>query len=127
LLVHGADLLRLDRAAFHESHRIDTQILVTLHIFLRLLPESIYIKASPSAVRAWTSEVWTKTITPFRLLQNHGVTRLGPENVQASELTWIHVPRNNVSMRRLFIEDNLAKLDRLYSYWYDKPSALRIS
>ncbi|CAN9220557.1 unnamed protein product [Alternaria alternata] len=98
LLVHGADLLRLDRMAIDKSRGYGMELLVSLHIFLRSLPESVYIEASPSPVHAWGDEadVWTTLITPFRLLENHGVIRLGPENVRASELTWIHIPRNNI-------------------------------
>ena len=129
LLVHGADLLRFDAEAWHEMDLDQTRIndmdlLVSLHVFLRSLPESVYIEVSPRPVRDGESEVWTRTIAPFRLLQSHGVTRLGPQNVRASEMTWIHIPRNNVSVRRLFVEDNPAKLDRLYSYLYDTPSAI---
>jgi hypothetical protein len=124
LLVHGADLLKCDSKALETSHGYDMALLLDLHIFLRSLPESDFIEAYPSSVRARGDERWAKTIWPFSLLQSDGVTRLGSLNFKASELTWIHVPRNNVSERRLFIEDNPANLSRLYSYLYDKPSAL---
>jgi hypothetical protein len=130
LLVHGADLLQFDaiywyRMAMDTSRGKDMVFRIALHIFLRSLPKSVFIEASPSSpVRTWGRKVWTKTITPLRLLQSNEVTWLGPQNVRASELTWIHIPRNNVSVRRLFIEDNPTKLDRVYSYLYDKPSAL---
>lgn len=124
LLVHGADLLRFDPKALETSHGYDMELLLDLHVFLRSLPESDFIEAYPSPVRARGDEMWAKSIWPFSLLQSDGVTRLGSINVGASELTWIHVPRNNVSERRFFIEDNPAKLGRLSSYLYDKPSAL---
>ncbi|KAB2099488.1 hypothetical protein AG0111_0g12307 [Alternaria gaisen] len=102
LLVHGADLLRFDAEAWDEmdltrTRTNDMDLLVGLHVFLRSLPESLYIEVSPRPVRDGEGEVWTKTTTPFKLLQSHGVTRLGPQNVRASEMTWIHVPRNNVA------------------------------
>ncbi|CAN9294807.1 unnamed protein product [Alternaria alternata] len=96
LLVHGADLLSFDPKALETSRGYEMELLLALHIFLWSLPESDFIEAYPLPVRARGDEIWAKTIWPFSLLQNEGVTRLGSLNVQASALTWIHVPRNNV-------------------------------
>ena len=134
LLFHGADLLRFSALAYNKvwyrssmrtSRGKDMVYLVALHTFLRSLPKSGYIDASRFIpIRPLRGKFGNRPIMPFRLPQNDGVIRLGPQNVRASGLTWIHIPRNNVSVRRLFIEDNPAKLDRVYSCLYDKPSAL---
>ncbi|CAN9322090.1 unnamed protein product [Alternaria alternata] len=103
LLVHGADLLSFDPKALETSRGYEMELLLALHIFLWSLPESDFIEAYPLPVRARGDEIWAKTIWPFSLLQNEGVTRLGSLNVQASALTWIHVPRNNVSFPYLVL------------------------
>ncbi|CAN9313230.1 unnamed protein product [Alternaria sp. RS040] len=61
LLLHGADLLRFVVEAWDEmnldlTRGNDMDLLVFLHVFLRSLPESVYIEVSPRPVRGWESE-----------------------------------------------------------------------
>ena len=79
---------------FNESRDMDVRILITVHLFLRLLPEIFFAVHTKFEGDHWK----IRSIRgPFTFLQKELAPYTSPEVIQKQGVTWIHVPRNNVS------------------------------
>lgn len=112
LLVSGADPLHSGIGNIYSSREgkvTKIKLSVMSHLFLRLLPISHYMVAF-KVPRPFDS--WVKTTVDPRLVRENNDPFANSTNSGDPEITWIHVPRNNVSPRHVFLVISQADLLR---------------